>query len=106
MWYPLELQRLKINFKDHENFEDAFPEVPVQPETSLPRHVQELYSTNLDATAIMRFDPKLKCSVDILPFLSALNVVSREPEGEGVVDVLAAEIISLFKLVSHEVYIA
>jgi hypothetical protein len=77
----------------------------VQPDTSLPSYVQELYSTSLDATTIMRFDPKLKCSANIFQFLSALNVVSHESEGEGV-DVLAAEITSLFKLVSHDVYIA
>ncbi len=78
----MELQRLKIDFKDHEKFEEAFPEVPVQDEASLPKHVQELCSDNLDAATVMRFDSNMKCSPENFQFLSALNVVSHEPEGE------------------------
>lgn len=48
----------------------------------------------------------MQCSEAVLPFLSALSVVSYEPEGEGVVDVLAVELVNLFKLVTRDVYVA
>jgi hypothetical protein len=104
-WYPLHVAKLNMEFKDCDSFEDAFPEVPAANEADLPAGVKKLFSEDLKETTIKVLNKNHKFSVAVFQVVSALNTITtNSTAGEGVMGVLAIQLIDLFGLEDGDVY--